>query len=203
MSEPFKTSFLNFQKLSHGRLLHRSQWHQLHPRERLLFSVQDFWSGKTHIDQWNEKQLQPGRGRSAFPSWNPDYTQHLSSNSRPTGAGVDQPDLWLLNQELVETILYSMDRQKDGYIRLDDLVAGLRSSTSFSLSMYREEFILVGLMVAGFLLYQVQVFASEFLLNAWPSRWQSSTVLCRSSESTTALSEHDPSIHPSSQRCTQ
>ena len=58
----------------------------------------------------------------------------------------------------METILYSMDRQKDGYIRLDDLVAGLRSSTSFSLSMYREEFILVGLMVAGFLLYQVQIF---------------------------------------------
>ena len=61
-------------------------------------------------------------------------------------------------QELVETILYSMDRQKDGYIRLEDLVAGLRSSTSFSLSMYREEFILAGLMVAGFLLYQVQIF---------------------------------------------
>ena len=70
----------------------------------------------------------------------------------------NQPDLWLLNQELVETILYSMDRQKDGYIRLNDLVAGLRSSTSFSLSMYREEFILVGLMVAGFLLYQVICF---------------------------------------------
>ena len=49
-----------------------------------------------------------------------------------------------------------MDRQKDGYIRLEDLVAGLRSSTSFSLSMYREEFILAGLMVAGFLLYQVK-----------------------------------------------
>jgi len=58
-------------------------------------------------------------------------------------------------QELVETILYSMDRQKDGYIRLQDLITGLRSSTSFSLSMYREEFILAGLMVAGFLLYQV------------------------------------------------
>ena len=52
-----------------------------------------------------------------------------------------------------------MDRQKDGYIRLNDLVAGLRSSTSFSLSMYREEFILVGLMVAGFLLYQVISFS--------------------------------------------
>ena len=51
-----------------------------------------------------------------------------------------------------------MDRQKDGYVRLQHLVAGLRSSTSFSLSMYREEFILAGLMVAGFLLYQVQVF---------------------------------------------
>ena len=61
-------------------------------------------------------------------------------------------------QELVETVLYSMDRQKDGYIRKEDLVTGLRSSTSFSLSMYREEFILVGLMVAGFLLYQVQIF---------------------------------------------
>ena len=48
-----------------------------------------------------------------------------------------------------------MDRQKDGYIRKEDLVTGLRSSTSFSLSMYREEFILAGLMVAGFLLYQV------------------------------------------------
>ena len=60
-------------------------------------------------------------------------------------------------QELVETILYSMDRQKDGYIRKEDLVTGLRSSNSFSLSMYREEFILAGLMVAGFLLYQVQV----------------------------------------------
>ena len=91
MSEPFQTSFLNFQKLSHGRLLHRSQWHQLHPRERLLFSVQDFRSGKTRVVRWNEKQFQPGRGRSAFPSWNPDYTQHLSSNSRSTGAGVGQP----------------------------------------------------------------------------------------------------------------
>ena len=68
-------------------------------------------------------------------------------------------DLYLQTQELVETVLYSMDRQKDGYIRLQDLVAGLRSSTSFSLSMYREEFILAGLMVAGFLLYQVQSFA--------------------------------------------
>ena len=67
-------------------------------------------------------------------------------------------DLYLLTQELVETILYSMDRQKDGYVRLQHLVAGLRSSTSFSLSMYREEFILAGLMVAGFLLYQVQGF---------------------------------------------
>ena len=67
-------------------------------------------------------------------------------------------NLYLLPQELVETILYSMDRQKDGYVRLQHLVAGLRSSTSFSLSMYREEFILAGLMVAGFLLYQVQVF---------------------------------------------
>ena len=65
-------------------------------------------------------------------------------------------------QELVETVLYSMDRQKDGYIRLQDLVAGLRSSTSFSLSMYREEFILAGLMVAGFLLYQVFLFIFLF-----------------------------------------
>jgi len=58
-------------------------------------------------------------------------------------------------QELVETILYSMDSQKDGYIRQADLIAGVRTSTSFSLSLYREEFILAGLMVAGFLLYQV------------------------------------------------
>ena len=56
-----------------------------------------------------------------------------------------------------------MDRQKDGYIRLEDLVAGLRSSTSFSLSMYREEFILAGLMVAGFFLYQVQIFTVMYL----------------------------------------
>ena len=83
------------------------------------------------------------------------FFQFASNRSR---CGPTRHDLWLLNQELVETILYSMDRQKDGYIRLDDLVAGLRSSTSFSLSLYREEFILVGLMVAGFLLYQVQIF---------------------------------------------
>ena len=55
-----------------------------------------------------------------------------------------------------------MDRQKDGYIRLEDLVTGLRSSTSFSLSMYREEFILAGLMVAGFLLYQVSYLSLHF-----------------------------------------
>ena len=38
-------------------------------------------------------------------------------------------------QELVETILYSMDSQKDGYVRHSDLVAGIRSSNSFSLSL--------------------------------------------------------------------
>ena len=38
-------------------------------------------------------------------------------------------------QELVETILYSMDSQKDGFVRLSDLVAGIRSSNSFSLSL--------------------------------------------------------------------
>ena len=107
-------------------------------------------------------------------------------------------DLYLLwPQELVETILYSMDRQKDGYIRLEDLVAGLRSSTSFSLSMYREEFILAGLMVAGFLLYQVQVFMFTFAsscFTSWPPRWQSSTVLCQLLVCTTALLEPELSI---------
>ena len=78
-------------------------------------------------------------------------------------------DLYLQTQELVETVLYSMDRQKDGYIRLQDLVAGLRSSTSFSLSMYREEFILAGLMVAGFLLYQVQSFTFIFTFSCFTS----------------------------------
>ena len=76
----------------------------------------------------------------------------------------------LLTQELVETILYSMDRQKDGYIRLQDLITGLRSSTSFSLSMYREEFILAGLMVAGFLLYQVFPFTNRCILLFQPPR---------------------------------
>ena len=87
-----------------------------------------------------------------------------------------------------------MDRQKDGYIRKEDLVTGLRSSTSFSLSMYREEFILAGLMVAGFLLYQVQVSTWIRILWCFPKRWQSSTDLCRLSACTTGPSGHEPSF---------
>jgi len=92
---------------------------------------------------------------SAFKIFDQDEDERLSLPETRIVLSIFLPICVQQEQELVETILYSMDRQKDGYIRLQDLVAGLRSSTSFSLSMYREEFILAGLMVAGFLLYQV------------------------------------------------
>lgn len=92
---------------------------------------------------------------SAFKIFDQDEDDRLSLPETRIVLSIFLPIRVQQEQELVETILYSMDRQKDGYIRLEDLVAGLRSSTSFSLSMYREEFILAGLMVAGFLLYQV------------------------------------------------
>jgi len=92
---------------------------------------------------------------SAFKIFDQDEDERLSLPETRIVLSIFLPIRVQQEQELVDTILYSMDRQKDGYIRLQDLVAGLRSSTSFSLSMYREEFILAGLMVAGFLLYQV------------------------------------------------
>merc|ERR1711936_212685 len=92
---------------------------------------------------------------SAFKIFDQDEDDRLSLPETRIVLSIFLPIRVQQEQELVETILYSMDRQKDGYIRKEDLVTGLRSSTSFSLSMYREEFILVGLMVAGFLLYQV------------------------------------------------
>jgi len=62
-------------------------------------------------------------------------------------------------QENVESTIYSMDSRRDGEIRLQDFVKGVREVGSFKLARYKEEMMLASLMLAGFILYQV---LSEF-----------------------------------------
>lgn len=57
--------------------------------------------------------------------------------------------------ELVESTLYSMDTNRDGEISYSAFVRGVRESDSFKLTRYKEEIILVTLVVAGFVLYQI------------------------------------------------
>eukprot|EP00090_Calanus_glacialis_P029947 TRINITY_DN48130_c0_g1_i1.p1 TRINITY_DN48130_c0_g1~~TRINITY_DN48130_c0_g1_i1.p1 ORF type:complete len:205 (+),score=56.48 TRINITY_DN48130_c0_g1_i1:43-657(+) len=58
-------------------------------------------------------------------------------------------------RELVETIIYGMDTQKDGEIRFAEFVTGVKEADTFNLSLYKEEFILAAVLIAGFILYQI------------------------------------------------
>jgi len=55
----------------------------------------------------------------------------------------------------VETIIYGMDTQKDGEIRFSEFVKGVKDSDTFNLSLYKEEVILAGVLLAGIFLYQI------------------------------------------------
>ena len=60
-----------------------------------------------------------------------------------------------LQQEGVESALYSMDRARDGQVREEDFVRGVRGAAVFRLTSYTEEVLLASLVIAGFVLYQV------------------------------------------------
>jgi len=91
----------------------------------------------------------------AFKTFDQDEDGLLSLHEARIVLGLFLPIQIQQEQELVETIIYGMDNQKDGYIRQADMLKCIREVTTCSLSMYKEEFMLASLMLAGFLLYQV------------------------------------------------
>ena len=70
-------------------------------------------------------------------------------------------------QESVESAIYCMDRERDGHIREADFVRGVREAGAarFRLTRYKEEILLISLMLAGFVLYQVRDVINSVLLS--------------------------------------